>query len=372
MSASRVLSIADIKAEPAKTDVRRLRLTLQSSDEALWRDTVKRKPVGRAYAVMSSKGSGDFAWDVATGETLKTRSLYEPDIKGMVVPEAQPSQEASLRQLRTELQHFKEVRHSMENIREQLYCRMNGVRRDVADYHGLPDTDRGDDETEKMREATRHLYSKLQEAERRHESKRKVLEDQAGHHQKQLGEARESLQRSEERVAERDKRIEELQRLMTGMEKEHQILATKMRENECQLEEMRVQNQAGMADHHRSLQLEKEVETLREKICHLNDMLKSQQRKVRQMIEQIQTSRSQIEEKDVLIQQLQERVEHLESENREMQDHLEYVTRGEGRTQQGSLTSRGQGLTDHQISHSSRLPLGSKKPRALVRVLETS
>ncbi|XP_041037470.1 tuftelin-like isoform X2 [Carcharodon carcharias] len=335
MSASRVLSIADIKAEPAKTDVRRLRLTLQSSDEALWRDTVKRKPVGRAYAVMSSKGSGDFAWDVATGETLKTRSLYEPDIKGMVVPEAQPSQEASLRQLRTELQHFKEVRHSMENIREQLYCRMNGVRRDVADYHGLPD-------------------------------------DQAGHHQKQLGEARESLQRSEERVAERDKRIEELQRLMTGMEKEHQILATKMRENECQLEEMRVQNQAGMADHHRSLQLEKEVETLREKICHLNDMLKSQQRKVRQMIEQIQTSRSQIEEKDVLIQQLQERVEHLESENREMQDHLEYVTRGEGRTQQGSLTSRGQGLTDHQISHSSRLPLGSKKPRALVRVLETS
>ncbi|XP_078394013.1 LOW QUALITY PROTEIN: tuftelin 1a, partial [Cetorhinus maximus] len=197
-------------------------------------------------------------------------------------------------------------------------------------------------------------------------------QDQAGHHQKQLGEARESLQRSEESVAERDKRIEELQRLMTGMEKEHQILATKMRENECQLEDMRVQNRAGMADHHRSLQLEKEVETLREKICHLNDMLKSQQRKVRQMIEQIQTSRTQIEEKDVLIQQLQERVEHLESENREMQDHLEYVTRGEGRAQHGSPTSRGQGLTDHQISHSSRLPLGSKKPRALVRVLETS
>jgi len=37
----------------------------------------------------------------------------------------------------------------------------------------------------------------------------------------------------------------------------------------------------------RSAQLEKEVATLREKIHHLDDMLKSQQRKVRQMIEQV-------------------------------------------------------------------------------------
>ncbi|KAM7042158.1 uncharacterized protein M8220_007449 isoform 11-T15 [Acridotheres tristis] len=37
----------------------------------------------------------------------------------------------------------------------------------------------------------------------------------------------------------------------------------------------------------RSSQLEKEVATLSEKIHHLDDMLKSQQRKVRHMIEQI-------------------------------------------------------------------------------------
>lgn len=36
-----------------------------------------------------------------------------------------------------------------------------------------------------------------------------------------------------------------------------------------------------------SSQLEKEVAGLREKIHHLDDMLKSQQRKVRQMIEQV-------------------------------------------------------------------------------------
>lgn len=37
----------------------------------------------------------------------------------------------------------------------------------------------------------------------------------------------------------------------------------------------------------RCAELEKEVATLKEKIHHLDDMLKSQQRKVRHMIEQV-------------------------------------------------------------------------------------
>lgn len=39
----------------------------------------------------------------------------------------------------------------------------------------------------------------------------------------------------------------------------------------------------------RSAELEKEVAMLKEKIHHLDDMLKSQQRKVRHMIEQVRT-----------------------------------------------------------------------------------
>lgn len=41
----------------------------------------------------------------------------------------------------------------------------------------------------------------------------------------------------------------------------------------------------------RAASLEKEVAGLREKIHHLDDMLKSQQRKVRQMIEQVNRAR---------------------------------------------------------------------------------
>ncbi|KAM7042147.1 uncharacterized protein M8220_007449 isoform 4-T4 [Acridotheres tristis] len=64
----------------------------------------------------------------------------------------------------------------------------------------------------------------------------------------------------------------------------------------------------------RSSQLEKEVATLSEKIHHLDDMLKSQQRKVRHMIEQLQNSKSVIQKKQAELQELQELVSYLEDE----------------------------------------------------------
>ncbi|KAM7042144.1 uncharacterized protein M8220_007449 isoform 1-T1 [Acridotheres tristis] len=75
----------------------------------------------------------------------------------------------------------------------------------------------------------------------------------------------------------------------------------------------------------RSSQLEKEVATLSEKIHHLDDMLKSQQRKVRHMIEQLQNSKSVIQKKQAELQELQELVSYLEDENLEMHDRIEHL-----------------------------------------------
>lgn len=100
----------------------------------------------------------------------------------------------------------------------------------------------------------------------------------------------------------------------------------------------------------RAKRLEKEVAVLKEKIHHLDDMLKSQQRKVRHMIEQVratcretkgkhlvpggclswihsvfdwlfahlqlQNSRMVIQERDRVIQELEEKVAFLEAEVR--------------------------------------------------------
>ncbi|XP_051901795.1 tuftelin-like [Pristis pectinata] len=398
MSGSRVLSIADIQTEHERIDVPRLRLTLQREVDPAWKDQAKSKPVGRVYAVISSRSSGDEPWDCAqdrpANETTKARLLYEPDVKGMALD----TQENPLGQLRMELAHFKEVRHSMERIRDHLSIRMNGARVNALDDpiksegFSRPDlegertpvcgltaastqTDGWEQETEQMRQATRRLYGKLKEADGRHEREMRLLEDQASQYQKQLGDTRESLQRSEERVVQQDKRIEELQRLMAGMEKEHQILAAKMQEGERQLGEMRAQNRDDEAHRHRSERLEEEVKTLREKISHLSDMLQSQQRKVRQMIEQLQASRSQIEEKDLLIQQLQERVEHLESENRELQDHMEYLSCSKSAPQCSLSESSAQGAPDQhslRCTEKASYPDASRLGTATVLPMTTS
>ncbi|OWK49705.1 Tuftelin, partial [Lonchura striata] len=88
-----------------------------------------------------------------------------------------------------------------------------------------------------------------------------------------------------------------------------------MESGQAELERLRKEGGERAAQQERSSQLEKEVAALREKIHHLDDMLKSQQRKVRQMIEQLQNSKSVIHAKDAAIQELKERVSYLEAED---------------------------------------------------------
>ncbi|NWX13075.1 TUFT1 protein, partial [Aegotheles bennettii] len=138
--------------------------------------------------------------------------------------------------------------------------------------------------------------------------------------------------------------VDELQRLLAGMEKEHRSLLLKMKEGEAELARLRSVEGDKLAKQDRSAQLEKEVAMLREKIHHLDDMLKSQQRKVRQMIEQLQNSKTVIQAKDAVIQELKERVAYLEAEvgliggNLEMHDRIEHLI--EKQVSRGGHSSR--------------------------------
>ncbi|NXG83617.1 TUFT1 protein, partial [Stercorarius parasiticus] len=118
----------------------------------------------------------------------------------------------------------------------------------------------------------------------------------------------------------------------------------------------------------RSAQLEKEVATLREKIHHLDDMLKSQQRKVRQMIEQLQNSKTVIQAKDAVIQELKERVAYLEAENLEMHDRIEHLI--EKQVSRGSHSSRARSKSEY-VSRYAGNTLTGPKPLPLIRVVET-
>ncbi|NXF53286.1 TUFT1 protein, partial [Oceanites oceanicus] len=158
--------------------------------------------------------------------------------------------------------------------------------------------------------------------------------------------------------------VDELQRLLAGMEKEHRSLLLKMKEGEAELARLRSVEGDKLAEQDRSAQLEKEVAMLREKIHHLDDMLKSQQRKVRQMIEQLQNSKTVIQAKDAVIQELKERWLHL-LQNLEMHDRIEHLI--EKQVSRGGHSSRVRSKSEYVSSKR----LTGPKPLPLIRVVET-
>nr|XP_056709234.1 tuftelin [Euleptes europaea] len=220
-----------------------------------------------------------------------------------------------------------------------------------------------------MRETTKRLFSKLQEAEKRHQSDRAAYETSISHYRREAEQSSAAVQQAELDLAEKDLKLEEVQRLLSGMEKEQRSLLQKMKDDESELEELRKIRSDQVAEQERSSKLEKEVATLREKIHHLDDMLKSQQRKVRQMIEQLQNSKTVIQSKDAIIQELKERVAYLEAENLEMHDRMEHLIENQVNSSGHSAKSRSK---SEYFSSSKRTnkSLGPK-PLPLIRVVET-
>uniref|UniRef100_A0A3B3ZC92 Tuftelin 1a n=1 Tax=Periophthalmus magnuspinnatus TaxID=409849 RepID=A0A3B3ZC92_9GOBI len=277
--------------------------------------------------------------------------IWSPDMalgthwKSVVYLESRPdtaeSHQHNLRMLNDEVSQIQEVRYCLKTLREQMAARQNSNNNKVLLLATLILIDHatsclpvqaGDnqDETRQLREATKRLYAQLKEMEKRHQEEKQRLQ-----HRARLREQSERLQKAEERSEERGQQVEELQRLLGNIQLESGILKDKMAAGEEELLQLKWLS----SHHHRDIthsvwvcrctDLEKEVATLKEKIHHLDDMLKSQQRKVRHMIEQLQNSRTVLQERDRYICDLEEKVAFLEAENREMHDHMEYLMAGQ-------------------------------------------
>uniref|UniRef100_A0A8C3QK81 Uncharacterized protein n=1 Tax=Cyanoderma ruficeps TaxID=181631 RepID=A0A8C3QK81_9PASS len=143
-------------------------------------------------------------------------------------------------------------------------------------------------------EASR-LLRRLQEAENRLQEERKTFQGTESR-------LREQRDRAEAEAAQRELQLQELHRVLDGVEKSRRELLAQAQSGQAELQRLRDRDGQRELQLQRSSQLEKEVATLREKIHHLDDMLKSQQRKVRHMIEQLQNSKSVIQAKDAAIQ----------------------------------------------------------------------
>ncbi|XP_034030683.1 tuftelin 1a [Thalassophryne amazonica] len=359
---------------------RRLRLTLQDQSQAgRHTETSRDKPVGRAFALVQSSSERT----ALTPEPVKSTEEQVEVIKVYLEAHRQEQQkhQQSLKMLSDEVSQIQEVRYCLKTLREQMAAKnkvhTNGWRISAPFKNNAlsgpkgdtkADTQEVDDEAErtKLREVSKRLYAQLQDAEKKHQEERESLQAEASRLRECVSDQEEKLKNAEEASEKKDQRIEEVQRLLGGMEQESSALREEIRQREEELCELRKIREEGQNGQQRAEQLEKEVSVLKEKIHHLDDMLKSQQRKVRHMIEQLQNSRMVLQERDRVIKELEEKVAFLEAENREMRDQMDYYL---GEQKSNSYLS-----SEHnpQIVYSKPIKpsTSSNKPLPFIKVIE--
>ncbi|XP_077569867.1 myocardial zonula adherens protein isoform X2 [Stigmatopora nigra] len=161
---------------------------------------------------------------------------------------------------------------------------------------------------------------KLQEEQRKHREEIEILQAQLDEYIRRLEEAEMNLRIAKAKIAEQDLRIGELERLLDCMGTEKNHLHQKLQECERRLRLLERNDTTDGQVAKRSLELQSEAGDLRERIKHLNDMVFCQQRKVKAMIEEVQTLRAQVAEKDMFISELLDRIAIVECESSEEED----------------------------------------------------
>lgn len=297
--------------DETKDRCRQLRLSLQRRDQA-----------GNTSQQHNSKESTIESVPPQEPEEQEDKVEVRPHIEVEVIKFylGKNPPEESVKMLTDEVSQIQEVRYCLKTLRQQMAARQNGNNNKVGDNQ---------EESARLREVTKRLYAQLKEMEKQHQEEIDILQVESNEYQAQLAEQTERLQKAEEQSAERGQRVEELQKLLGNMEIENDILKDKMAAGEAELLQLKAGGEEAGEKEQRCAELEKEVAVLKEKIHHLDDMLMSQQRKVRHMIEQLQNSRTVLQERDRAIRDLEEKVAFLEAENKEMHDHMEYYLAGQ-------------------------------------------
>uniref|UniRef100_A0A096LSR8 Tuftelin-like n=1 Tax=Poecilia formosa TaxID=48698 RepID=A0A096LSR8_POEFO len=249
----------------------------------------------------------------------------------------------SVRMLTDEVSQIQEVRYCLKTLRQQMAARQNSnfnkhdfilmyinqTRLNASLFVcPLSQLEDNQEDSAKLREVTRRLYAQLKEMEKQHQEERDRLEAESNEYRIRLAEQSERLQAVELQSEEKGQQVEELQRLLESMRIESGLLKDKMEAREAELLQVKEDNKEGVENDERCTELKKQVAVLKEKIHHLDDMIKSHQRKLRFMIEQLQQSRTVLQERDRVIMDLEEKVAFLEAENKELHDHMDHFLSG--------------------------------------------
>ncbi|XP_028832023.1 tuftelin 1a [Denticeps clupeoides] len=372
----------DLRTEDRLERCRRLRLTLHDQNQQH-----NSKPIGRAFALVQPSSDRPSVREEpakAADEKVEVIKVY---LKAREQQQAKHQQ--NLKMLSEEVSQIQEVRYSLKNLREQMAAKNNSYRTEsriqlsngvrvsaqstssssspTARQNGEEKLDWADDqERTRMREVSKRLYAQLQEAEKKHQEEREKMQAEAGQYRQQLAEQNDQLKKAEVNAEKHTQEIAELQRLLNGMEQESSALREQLMKREAQLMQLRERKEEREDEEMRSEELQKENAILKEKLHHLDDMLRSQQRKLRTMIEQVQNSKLVIQERDRVIRELEERVAFLEAENREMHDQMDYFLGGQRTNSYLSADPNARIVYSKPLKQSTQ----GNKPLPLIKVIE--
>ncbi|XP_052459190.1 myocardial zonula adherens protein-like isoform X1 [Carassius gibelio] len=225
---------------------------------------------------------------------------------------------------------MKALRSSLEKTEEKLKETERQLAAAQAENQSLKNQVETSQEakTQALKELSAQLQreyeEQLQEQQRKYREEIEALQAQLDDYMRRLEEAERNAQIAEAKIAERDQRIAEVERLLNCMAQEKGDLIKKLCECEQRLHGMDQTDNADKAVAKQSEQLKVEAAELRERIKHLNDMVFSQQRKVKAMIEEVETLRAKVAQKDMFIAELLDRIALVECENNELGDKLKY------------------------------------------------
>ncbi|KAM4676090.1 myocardial zonula adherens protein isoform 2-T2 [Discoglossus pictus] len=284
--------------------------------------------------------------------------------------------EWSTNQLKEEMTYIKDVRVTLEKIRERMFgeydemkqkikqltqdMKVSSMQQEVLESHNQSQAAALDSfgtmnssltassieiqktlidmtlENSNIKEEVRNLKHSYDESLENLKEKQKLLEVAQSENQLLKVKIESSQEANAEVMREMTRKLysqyEEklkLEEQMYSAEKEALIerehLQAQLMRHEQQIQNLDAKTELHSTDRERTAHLEEAATSLRERIKHLDDMVHCQQKKVKHMIEEIELLRKKVHYKDLLIQQLLERIAFLEGENTELQDKMDYL-----------------------------------------------
>ncbi|KFQ08713.1 Coiled-coil domain-containing protein 68, partial [Leptosomus discolor] len=175
-----------------------------------------------------------------------------------------------------------------------------------------------------LRSASQKLYKNYQtqseELKKSHENEKQQIQAYNLQQEEKLQQSSENASRLAEGIREKRSRIAEMEKRVQRMEEEKKTLLEKKMMLEKMLQQMMSRNE----DSKRCLDLQRQISTLQEQICHLQHVIRVQHHGLRGVIKEAEELNNELRRQDKKIENLTEKLTALEAQNKELKDRVEF------------------------------------------------